>query len=208
MVEENNQLEEGEEKDLSDKYSKSSIDEIDTNKERESLRRIEAALFVAGKWMSIQEMITLTDLNPILLKQYLEKLQERYNEESAIEIVHRKNYWKMDVKQEYSEMINRLATGNSEFTSAEQETLAIIAYKQPVKQSVIINIRGNKAYDHIKKFRNIGLVKTKRISHTLELQLSDQFYDYFNINEGKNAELEKGMEKEEKTEEKISEAGE
>lgn len=207
-MEENNQLEEGEEKDLSDKYSKSSIDEIDTNKERESLRRIEAALFVAGKWMSIQEMITLTDLNPILLKQYLEKLQERYNEESAIEIVHRKNYWKMDVKQEYSEMINRLATGNSEFTSAEQETLAIIAYKQPVKQSVIINIRGNKAYDHIKKFRNIGLVKTKRISHTLELQLSDQFYDYFNINEGKNAELEKGMEKEEKTEEKISEAGE
>ena len=78
-------------------------------------------------------------------------------------------------------MVNKLATGSSEFTKAEQETLAIIAYKHPVKQSVIIKIRGNKAYDHIKKFIQLGLIKAKKLGHTLELTLSENFYNYFHI---------------------------
>ena len=168
--------------------SEKTIEEIDSSREREILKKIEAALFVSGKWMTIQELISLTDLNPILLKQYLEKLKDRYNEDSAIEIVQRDNFWKMDVKKEYQEMINRLATGNSEFTKAEQETLAVIAYKQPVKQSVIIKIRGNKAYDHIKRFKDMGLLKSKKFGRTFEINLSDQFYDYFQINKKEKTE--------------------
>ena len=75
----------------------------------------------------------------------------------------------MDVRQEYVSIINKVATGSAEFSKAEQETLAVIAYKQPVKQSVIIKIRGNKAYDHIKHFIDIGLVKAKKAGHTKEL---------------------------------------
>ena len=44
---------------------------------------------------------------------------------------------------------------------------------------MIIKIRGNKAYDHIKKFEDIGLIKKKKVGHTHELLLSDDFYDYF-----------------------------
>ena len=87
----------------------------------------------------------------------------------------------MDVKPEYQDIINKIATGSAEFVKSEQETLAIIAYKQPIKQSVIIKIRGNKAYDHIKKFADLGLIKKKKVGHTYELSLSDDFYDYFNI---------------------------
>ena len=90
----------------------------------------------------------------------------------------------MDITPEYQHIINKLATGNAEFVKAEQETLAIIAYKQPIKQSVIIKIRGNKGYDHIKKFFDLGLIKKKKIGHTYELSLSDDFYDYFGVNEG------------------------
>ena len=93
----------------------------------------------------------------------------------------------MDVSEKYHYLINRLATGNSEFTKAEQETLAIIAYKQPIKQSVVIRIRGNKSYDHIKKFRNLGLVATKQVGHTLELSLSEEFYEYFNVTQPDNS---------------------
>jgi segregation and condensation protein B len=162
--------------------SEKTIDELDAGKEKEILKKIEAALFISGKWMTVQELITITDLNPILLKQYLEKLKERYNEDSALEVVQRDDFWKMDVREEFHYMTNRLATGSSEFTKAEQETLAIIAYKQPVKQSIIIKIRGNKAYDHIKKFKDIGLLKVKRFGRTFELSLSDEFYDYFQVN--------------------------
>ncbi len=94
----------------------------------------------------------------------------------------------MDVKPDYTYLINKLATGSSEFSKAEQETLAIIAFKQPIKQSVIIKIRGNKAYDHIKRFKDLNLLRKKRQGHTYELSLSDDFYDYFNVSseEGKN----------------------
>lgn len=155
---------------------------LDKGKEAEYLKKIEAALFVSGKWLTLQDLIMLTDINPILIKQLMEKLVERYvKEESGIEILSRGERWKMDVKKEHSEMVNRLATGSAEFSKAEQSTLAIIAYKQPVKQSVLVKIRGNKAYEHVKKFIQLGLIKAKKLGRTKELTLSQGFYDYFKI---------------------------
>lgn len=160
--------------------SSKSVEEIDDEKEAENRKKVEAVLFISGRFLSLQELIGLTDINPILLRKILSDLEDRYKD-SAIEIVKRDNKWKMDVSQEYTGLVNRLAGGNAEFTSAEQETLAIIAYKQPMKQSVLIKIRGNKAYDHVKSFVSMGLVKKKKIGHTAELSLSEEFYDYFQM---------------------------
>jgi segregation and condensation protein B len=160
------------------------IREIDEAKEKEDLKTLEAVFFISGRFLSMPELISLSDLNPIILGDLIERLKDKYNrEDSALEIVEKSGSWKMDVRQEYSHIINKLATGSSEFTKAEQETLAIIAYKQPIKQSVIIKIRGNKAYDHIKKFSDLGLIKKKKIGHTHELSLSEDFYDYFSVSE-------------------------
>lgn len=159
-------------------------DEIDEAREKEDLKRLEAIFFVSGRFLTIQEIIGLSDLNPIIIHDLIERLKEKYSkEDSSIIIVEKDGMWKMDVKPEYSWIINKLATGSSEFSKAEQETLAIIAYKQPIKQSVIIKIRGNKAYDHIDKFVKLGLLKKKKMGHTNELTLSDEFYDYFSVNE-------------------------
>ncbi len=166
--------------------SRETVDDLDNSGEIDNLKKIEAAMFISGRWLSVQNLITLTDLNPILIRQLIDKLKEKYGEESAIEILQKDDGWKMDVKQEHVNMINKLATGSSEFTKAQQETLAVIAYKQPVKQSVIIKIRGNKAYEHVKDFISLGLVKAKKAGHTLELSLSEEFYDYFHVDrEGK-----------------------
>lgn len=159
-------------------------EELDEAKEKEDLRKLEAVFFISGRFLNMQNLISYTDLNPILLKELIEKLKEKYYEnDSAMEIVEKNEMWKMDVRQEYTDLVNRFATGSSEFTKAEQETLAVIAYKQPIKQSVIIKIRGNKAYDHIKKFSDLGLIKKKHDGHTHELSLSDEFYDYFSVTE-------------------------
>jgi len=160
--------------------SKETISEIDSAREIENLKKLEAAFFISGRWLTIQDLITLTDLNPILIRQLIEKLKENYGGR-AIEIIQKDDAWKMDVKPDYVNMINKLATGSAEFTKAQQETLAVIAYKQPVKQSVIIKIRGNKAYEHVKNFISLGLVKAKRAGHTQELTLSEDFYDYFHV---------------------------
>jgi len=159
----------------------SSQEEVDNAEEVKNLKRVEAAFFIAGRYLSLQQLITLTDINPILLRELVDKLIEKYGEESGIEIISREDSWKMDVKQEYRDIVNKLATGSAEFSSAEQETLAVIAYKQPVKQSIIVKIRGNKSYDHIKHFIEIGLVRGKKLGRTKELSLSDDFYDYFSV---------------------------
>ncbi len=160
----------------------STVREIEDDKDLENFKKVEAALFISARYLTLEELVMLTDINPLMLKEILEKIVEKYNRDnSAIEIIKKENMWKMDVKQEYVKMINKLATGSSEFSKAEQETLAVIAYKQPIKQSVIIKIRGNKAYEHIKNFINIGLVIGKRVGHTKELSLSDDFFEYFHV---------------------------
>jgi len=162
--------------------SSKTLSEIDDAKSKENLMTLEAVFFVSGRFLSMPDLISLTDLNPIIIRELIEKLQEKYSKnESAIEIVEKSGLWKMDVRPEFACLINKLATGSAEFSKAEQETLAIIAYKQPIKQSVIIKIRGNKAYDHVKKFSELGLIKKKKLGHTHELSLHEDFYDYFNV---------------------------
>ena len=162
--------------------SKESLEEIDDALEEESKKKIEAALFVSGRFMTLQELVALTEVNPILLKKILEDLTDEYKD-SGIEVLNKDNLWKMDVSSEFTWMVNKLATGTSEFTKAEQETLAIIAYKKQIKQSVMVKIRGNKAYDHIKKFVEMGLINKKRIGHTADLSLSDTFHEYFHLSD-------------------------
>ncbi len=166
--------------------TESTAEELDNTfeeNEKESESKVEAALFIAGRFLNLQELIMLTDVNPIMLKEILSRLEKKYSEQNSnvLRLINRSNSWKMDVDEKYHYLINKLATGNAEFTKAEQETLAIIAYKQPIKQSVVIKIRGNKSYDHIKKFRQLGLVVAKQIGHTLDLSLSEEFYEYFNV---------------------------
>lgn len=183
--------------------NKESIEELDKSLEEESTKKVEAALFIAGKFMSIQELVALTDVNPILLKKILEDLSDSYKD-SGIEIINKNNLWKMDVAAEYVGMVNRLAGGTSEFTKAEQETLALIAYKQPLKQSIVIKIRGNKAYDHIRSFVERGLINKKRMGHTSELTLNENFFDYFSMTSG-GEELNSFEIKEKTSEEKTGE---
>jgi len=170
--------------------SAKTAEEIDESREKEDLKKLEAVFFVSGRFLSMPELVALSDLNPVIIRELIEKLQEKYgDDDSAIEIIEKDNLWKMDVRQEYQYLVNKLATGEAEFTKAEQETLAIIAFKQPIKQSVIIKIRGNKAYDHIKKFAGVGLIKKKKEGHTHILTLSDEFYDYFNVQHGELREV-------------------
>ena len=186
------------------------IDELDNvfdEKEKELEEKVEAALFISAKFLSLPDLLMLTDINPIMLREILHNLEKRYAH-GAVKIINKNNNWKMDVSEKYQYLINRLATGNAEFTKAEQETLAVIAYKQPVKQSVIINIRGNKGYDHVKKFRELGMVETKRVGHTMEIKLSEDFYEYFHVIEKDGKMVEEKDEGEEEMEEETQGEGE
>jgi len=164
-------------------------------KEKGLLKRVEACLFLSANYLNIDELVRFTSINPLTICELINKLKKKYGENSGLIILEKeignKISWKMDVKPEFSFLINRLATGESEFTKAEQETLAIIAYKQPIKQSIVVKIRGNKAYDHIKHFIASNLIKARKLGRTLELTISDKFYDYFSISKKEKIKEEK-----------------
>ena len=167
--------------------SRKTVEEIDWASQQENMKLIEAIFFIAGKFLSMQELMALSGLSSILIKEAISKLKERYSgEDSALEIIERDNLYKMDVKPDYYHIVNKLAGGTQEFTKAEQGTLAIIAAKQPIKQSVVVRIRGNKAYDHIHKFVKLGFLNKKKEGHTNVLTLTENFYDYFNLAVRKN----------------------
>jgi segregation and condensation protein B len=163
----------------------STLNEIEKGKSIENAQLVEAVLFISGRFLSMQDLMFYSNLDFMSIEEALEFLQKKYlKSSSAIEIVKRNNLWKMDVKNKYHFIANKLATGESEFSKAEQQTLAIIAYKQPIKQSVVIKIRGNKAYDHIHKFIKLKLINTKPSGHTNILTLTEEFYNYFNLSKG------------------------
>lgn len=165
---------------------------------------VEAVLFLAGRFLTLQELVMFTDLNPLTLKEVIEKLKRKYEKHTTLEITIKENAYKMDVKPHCAHLVNKLATGSTEFTKAEQETLAIVAYKQPITQAIVVKIRGNKAYDHIKHLVQAGLIKTKRAGRTFELGVEEKFYDYFNIakkqQKAEEAEQQQAEEQEEQTE--------
>jgi len=164
--------------------------EVDEKEEKELLKKLEAAMFLAARFLTLNELVRITGINPLMVRQFLEKLELKYrSENSAMHIIKKKleddgeEHFKMDVKPEFHKFVNKMATGEAEFSKAEQETLAIIAYKQPIKQSIVVKIRGNKAYDHVKHFMISGLVSGKKAGRTKELSLSNQFFNYFDINQ-------------------------
>ncbi len=96
---ENNQIEKQEDSSLS---KQKEIEDLDEEREKEYLRKIESALFVSGKWISLQDLVMLTNINPILLRMLIKKLKEDFVlRDGAIEIFEKKDLWKMDIKPEF-----------------------------------------------------------------------------------------------------------
>lgn len=152
---------------------------------QEEIKKVEALLFIAGRFVNEADIVRITGIDPISLREILKEIKEKYRD-SALDIEEIEfegiKHYKMDVKKEYKNIALHLVS-KQEFSKAEQETLALIAYKQPVKQSLIIKIRGNKAYDHIKKFIAYGLINAKKYGHTYLLTLTNKFYEYFDLKE-------------------------
>ena len=157
------------------------MDELDAEKELEARQKVEGALFLAGRFLRVDELVALTEVNPLMVKKVLSDLEGEYAEGRGMVLVGQNGQWKMDIHPEHVDMVNKLATGSSEFSVAEQETLALLAHKKEMKQSILVKIRGNKAYDHVKRFVEMGLVHKKRVGHTAELTLQDKFHDYFRV---------------------------
>jgi segregation and condensation protein B len=107
---------------------------------------IEAILLAAGRPLTVAQITELFDeferpeSNDI--RTALRDLAERY-EQHGIEVVEVASGWRVQVRAQHSEVVSRLWQERpSRYSRALLETLALIAYRQPITRGEIEEIRG------------------------------------------------------------------
>jgi len=139
---------------------------------------IEAALFMSNRPLMLDELARISGINSLgYLKQLLDRLQKDYGTR-GMEIVNTRSGWDMQVRQHLMQHVAHL-TPYSDIPEGCKRTLALIVYKEPMKQADLIRIQGNKAYTYIKELKRKGLVKTEKKGRTIVVRLTLEFERYF-----------------------------
>lgn len=111
---------------------------------KEIAKIIEGVLFVSGEGVQIDEFKSRFEMNDREFNKCLDILKEKYNADSGINVITYKNKVQLcsnpEIVENISEILNPIRERS--LTKAAMETVAIIAYKQPVTRIDIENIRG------------------------------------------------------------------
>ena len=146
---------------------------------------VEAALFVSGENVSAERLGKICNLDPKLVKEFADGLVEEYSKrDGGIEVFKTGKAYGMRVKPEYEANVTPLIP-ETDMPKAMLKTLAMIAYEQPIKQSYLVKIRGNRIYDYMKKLEEMEFIERKEVGHTNIITTTSKFNKYFRINDAK-----------------------
>ncbi|MEM5815181.1 MAG: SMC-Scp complex subunit ScpB [Candidatus Aenigmatarchaeota archaeon] len=154
---------------------------------------IEAALFVSNKPISSKQLSIMLSIPVKEVEEIIKNIEEELKkEERGIMLLQTPEGYELIVKPEYRQFVQKVAPF-SELSEGVKRTLAIIIAKQPVKQSTIAKIQGNKAYEYLKILEKKGLIKSEKFGRTKVISLTKNFEEYFgkSIEEVKKEFLEK-----------------
>jgi len=105
---------------------------------------LEAALLAAQEPLALADLRRLfeDDLGADTLRRLLDELREAW-QDRGVELVNLASGWRFQTRPEYQQYLERLSHDKPpRYSRAVMETLAIIAYRQPVTRGDIEDIRG------------------------------------------------------------------
>lgn len=153
------------------------------------LALLEAALYVAGRPLDLNELCQVVGSRSKKKTQtYIETLMKDYaSRNSALEILALKDErYVLQVKAEFTPLIKKLVN-RPLLSSGPLKTLSYIAYRQPISQKRVIEVRGQHAYGHVKLLKDMGLIMSERSGRSLALRTTDYFADYFGLTQDTSA---------------------
>lgn len=158
-------------------------------------QEIEALIFASDQGIRLEEILyclqaaSEADLSVNEALNTIEKIQQKYQDEAfAIELVKLNNGYQFLTKKIYHPVIGQLQLQRSKkkLSQAALETLAIIAYRQPVTKLEVEQIRGVNCDYSIQKLLEKELItiagKADTVGRPLLYATSNQFADYMGIN--------------------------
>ncbi|WP_316798315.1 SMC-Scp complex subunit ScpB [Pedobacter frigidisoli] len=158
-------------------------------------QHIEALIFSSVQSISVQEIILA--LNAVFDEEHIETqifesldaIKEKYSAvHFAIELVNLNKGYQFLTKKEYHETVNQLQLHRSKkkLSQAAMETLAIIAYRQPITKLEIEQIRGVNSDYSVQRLLEKELIsidgKAETPGRPILYSTSTLFMDYFSLN--------------------------
>lgn len=122
---------------------------------------VEALLYTKGNSVSLEEIKTALDCGERPAKKAIERLMKKYEERKGGIIIQMvENHYQMATNPECFDALIRVAKHPKKpvLTDIIMETLAIIAYKQPVTKAEIERVRGVSSDHAVNKLVEYGLV--------------------------------------------------
>ncbi|MFQ6086568.1 MAG: SMC-Scp complex subunit ScpB [Candidatus Bathyarchaeia archaeon] len=151
--------------------------------EMRDLALLEAALYVAGRPLDLKTLASvLKTRSKNKTRRLARKLVEEYrNRDTALEILELEDErFVLQLKAEYTPKVRRLAL-RPLLSAGPLKTLSYIAYRQPVPQSHVIEVRGHHAYPHLKQLEDLGLITREKTGRTKIIRTTEFFADYFSL---------------------------
>lgn len=156
---------------------------------------LESLLFAAGdEGLTLKQITQVMEIDETKALEVIQSLKEEYetNRDRGILLIELAGTYQLATKKEHAIYLKRLveSPGNSTLSQAALETLAIVAYKQPITRAEIENIRGVKTERPLQTLMAKGLIEeVGRAEGTGRAYLygtTKEFLDYFglkNLNE-------------------------
>jgi len=150
---------------------------------------VESLLFVNENPLSVAEIAKLLDVERGLIKEVIEELKNSYVERQAgIEIITVAGGYQMCSAKYNAEWVKKFYKDKfkQRLSNAALETLAIIAYRQPVTKLEIESIRGVNSDGVVRSLLEIGLIKISGrkevIGRPFLYSTTKKFLEHFGLN--------------------------
>ncbi len=141
---------------------------------------VEAALYSAGKALTVEELVRVTGFDEATVKEHLRALARDYRKrESALEVTQIGTRWTMQIRLEYTDRARPFAP--PEIDRDLLKTAALIAYHQPILQSDLFDMIGEKVYEHTRALEDLKLITRKPSGRSLELTTTRYFAEFFGL---------------------------
>ena len=153
------------------------------------LRTLEALLFVAAQPVSSTSLAAVLDMAPRDVVRMLRRLREHYADGHGITLLELAGGWQMVTVPEVEEAVRAFRADHVDekirLSKASLETLAVVAYRQPVTRGEVEEIRGVRCDRVMETLLRHGLVRVagrRRGSGTpLLFRTTDRFLELFGL---------------------------
>lgn len=159
--------------------------------EDDKLAALEGLLFVVGDdGLSINQMMEILEIDHDEAIELINKLKEEYeSKERGIRLHFLGNTFKLTTKEEHKKYYQKLLVNeeNNTLSNSALETLAIVAYNEPITRVEVDEIRGVQTSQMIRKLVAKGLLKecgrSELPGRPILYKTTSEFLDYFGLSD-------------------------